>query len=680
MPPADTVDSSGHRSRWQRAIRGRADDPAWVRPAFLGLLVGTAVLYLWGLGASGWANSFYSAAVQAGHEELEGVLLRLLRLGELHHRRQAARRALGDGALGPDLRRQLVEHPRARRRSRAWPRSACSTRRSGGGSRPAPGCSPARCWRLTPVAALMFRFNNPDALLVLLLVGRGLRRDARARSGADPLADAGRARWSGSASSPRCCRRSSSFRASALVYLVVRADHRFGGGCVQLLAAGVAIVVAAGWWVAAVMLTPAAMTARTSAARTTTHPATDLRLQRLRPADRQRDRQRRRRRPAAAPACGARPGSPGCSAPTWVARSPGCCPPRSLLGVAALWALRRTPRTDRPPRRGAALGRLAARDRAGLHLRPGDHPPLLHGGAGAGGRRAGRHRRGHAVALRRQLVGRVVLALTLAATALWSYHAAAAQPVVACRGCACVVLVVGLLAAGCRAWSCPARCRPGSPRLVAGRGWRARRRAGRTGGVLPADGSDRASGRIPTAGPTVGGARLWWPGRRARRWRRRLPAAVRRLRRSATAARLPAGRRVRRRCRRGGAVASGGGGLLNRHRQPALTAALTADASAYSWVAATVGSDERLGLPARHRRAGDGDRRLQRHRPGADPGAVRGTCREGKIHYFIGGGGGMAGQEVPGGGQGGAVTRARSRSGSSRTSPLPRSAEPRCTT
>ena len=27
---------------------------------------GTAVLYLWGLGASGWANTFYSAAVQAG--------------------------------------------------------------------------------------------------------------------------------------------------------------------------------------------------------------------------------------------------------------------------------------------------------------------------------------------------------------------------------------------------------------------------------------------------------------------------------------------------------------------------------------------------------------------------------------------------------------------------------------
>src|ERR1044071_7072354 len=49
----------------------RPDQPtraAWERPALIALLVGTGVLYLWGLGASGWANSFYSAAAQAGSE------------------------------------------------------------------------------------------------------------------------------------------------------------------------------------------------------------------------------------------------------------------------------------------------------------------------------------------------------------------------------------------------------------------------------------------------------------------------------------------------------------------------------------------------------------------------------------------------------------------------------------
>jgi len=50
----------------RRLVRGRPQDPAWVRPALLAPLGLTAVAYLWDLGASGWANSFYSAAVQAG--------------------------------------------------------------------------------------------------------------------------------------------------------------------------------------------------------------------------------------------------------------------------------------------------------------------------------------------------------------------------------------------------------------------------------------------------------------------------------------------------------------------------------------------------------------------------------------------------------------------------------------
>src|SRR3984893_7725984 len=52
--------------RLHRLLAGRPGDPRWARPALLALLAGTALLYLWGLGASGWANSFYSAAVQAG--------------------------------------------------------------------------------------------------------------------------------------------------------------------------------------------------------------------------------------------------------------------------------------------------------------------------------------------------------------------------------------------------------------------------------------------------------------------------------------------------------------------------------------------------------------------------------------------------------------------------------------
>ena len=43
------------------------------RAALAVLLVGTAALYLWGLGESGWANSFYSAAAQAGSESWKAL-------------------------------------------------------------------------------------------------------------------------------------------------------------------------------------------------------------------------------------------------------------------------------------------------------------------------------------------------------------------------------------------------------------------------------------------------------------------------------------------------------------------------------------------------------------------------------------------------------------------------------
>ena len=127
--------------------RGRRRRSRWVRPALFALLALTALAYLWDLGASGDANSFYAAAVAGRHEELEGVLLRLARLLELHHRRQAAGVALGDGAVGPDLRLQQLEHARAAGARGRRRRRRCSTRRCGAGSGPPPASPPARCSR-----------------------------------------------------------------------------------------------------------------------------------------------------------------------------------------------------------------------------------------------------------------------------------------------------------------------------------------------------------------------------------------------------------------------------------------------------------------------------------------------------------------------------------------------------
>src|SRR3954468_22757887 len=60
------------RQRWAW-LRRRPEDPQWARPAVLALLGATAVLYIWGLGASGWANSFCAAAAQAGSESWKAL-------------------------------------------------------------------------------------------------------------------------------------------------------------------------------------------------------------------------------------------------------------------------------------------------------------------------------------------------------------------------------------------------------------------------------------------------------------------------------------------------------------------------------------------------------------------------------------------------------------------------------
>jgi 4-amino-4-deoxy-L-arabinose transferase-like glycosyltransferase len=52
--------------------------PRWEQPALLALLAGTAVVYLWNLSASGYANDFYAAAVQAGTQSAEAWLFGLL--------------------------------------------------------------------------------------------------------------------------------------------------------------------------------------------------------------------------------------------------------------------------------------------------------------------------------------------------------------------------------------------------------------------------------------------------------------------------------------------------------------------------------------------------------------------------------------------------------------------------
>src|SRR5438067_7024642 len=143
-------------------------DPAWVRPAFLGLLGATAVLYLWNLAASGWANAYYSAAVLAGTKSWAAFFFGSLDASNFITVDKApgslwvmeiAARLFGFNAwtvLAPQALEGVATVAIVFLAVRRWFGAAAGLLAGG-------------VVALTPVAGLIFRFNNPDALLVLLI-------------------------------------------------------------------------------------------------------------------------------------------------------------------------------------------------------------------------------------------------------------------------------------------------------------------------------------------------------------------------------------------------------------------------------------------------------------------------------------------------------------------------------
>lgn len=143
--------------------------PRWARPALAVLLTVTAVLYLWGLGAAGWANEYYAAAVQAGTQSWKALLFGSIDAGNAItvDKPPAALwvMALSGRIFGFGTLSMLVPQALMGVASVALVHGAVR-RVSGYGA----GLLAGTVLALTPVAALMFRFNNPDALLVLLMV------------------------------------------------------------------------------------------------------------------------------------------------------------------------------------------------------------------------------------------------------------------------------------------------------------------------------------------------------------------------------------------------------------------------------------------------------------------------------------------------------------------------------
>ena len=252
---ADLVRPETRPPSWtRRLVRRNESDPAWVRPALGGLLVLTAALYLWGLSKNGWGNEFYAAAVQAGSKSWKAFLFgssdaantitvdkppASLWIPELFVRifglsswsLLVPQALMGVAAVG-------CVYVAVRR----WFTAGA-------------GLVAGLVLAVTPAATLMFRFNNPDALLTLLMVF--------AAYAALRAVEEDRLRWymlCGAAVGLGFLTKQ--FQVALVVpgfaiALLVAGRSTVWRRVRGLLVAGASAVLAGGWWVAIVQLWPA---------------------------------------------------------------------------------------------------------------------------------------------------------------------------------------------------------------------------------------------------------------------------------------------------------------------------------------------------------------------------------------------------------------------------------------
>ncbi|MGW4338234.1 ArnT family glycosyltransferase [Rhodococcus koreensis] len=251
-PPRRTG-SPGHRAESESWIRGRGS-----ALALTALLAATAALYLWDLTASGYANSFYAAAAQAGSQSWKAWFFGSLDTSNFItvDKPPASLWVMGlSGRIfGFSSASLLVPQALMGVGSVALVYAAV-TRVTNRGA----GLIAGAVLAATPAAALMFRFDNPDALLVLLMTAAGYFvvraiETETGRRAAMWIALTGVAL--GFAFLTKMLQGLMVLPAFGLAYLVAgHARLRFR---LLHLAGGVAAVVAAaGWWVLAVWLWPA---------------------------------------------------------------------------------------------------------------------------------------------------------------------------------------------------------------------------------------------------------------------------------------------------------------------------------------------------------------------------------------------------------------------------------------
>ena len=158
-PPESPV---GSRRRFVRPTRHHV---------FLGvLLIATAVTYLWNITINGMGNQFYAGAAQAGSKNWEALLFGSVDPDNFItvDKPPVSQWVMGlSGQIfGFSSASMLV--PEALMAVASVALLYGAVRRIAG---PNAGLLAGALFALTPVVALMFRYNNPDAVMVLLMMG-----------------------------------------------------------------------------------------------------------------------------------------------------------------------------------------------------------------------------------------------------------------------------------------------------------------------------------------------------------------------------------------------------------------------------------------------------------------------------------------------------------------------------
>ncbi len=224
------------------------------RLALAALLLGTAVAYLWNITVNEMGNSFYAAAAWAGSRDWRALLFGSLDPGNFItvDKPPVSQWVMGlSGRLfGFSSASMLI--PQALMAVAAVALLYGALTRATGSR--GPGLLAGFVLAATPVVALMFRFNNPDAVMVLLMTAA-----AYCTIRALAVASARWLMWAGVALGfaflAKMLEGLMVLPALAVAYLLV-APTTLGRRLLHLGAAAVALLVSAGWYVVLTMLWP----------------------------------------------------------------------------------------------------------------------------------------------------------------------------------------------------------------------------------------------------------------------------------------------------------------------------------------------------------------------------------------------------------------------------------------